>query len=171
MGHNRFKQCINRSGLKNKYLECKILIGYRKGPWRGAAFHNSLTSERDMLLKTDSYEGEVFQTVYPMIVDHWFKGDLPAGVWSDEYKARVFDAFASVEYFHKTGTVDKPSRWYNVPKEMDGIGIALGWVLYATLSMCMELHFYDSIFDTPLYKTGFAPADLPGEDGLPPTRS
>ena len=121
-----------------------------------------------MLLKTDSYEGEVFQTVYPMIVDHWFKGDLPAGVWSDEYKARVFDAFASVEYFHKTGTVDKPSRWYNVPKEMDGIGIALGWVLYATLSMCMELHFYDSIFDTPLYKTGFAPADLPGEDGLPP---
>jgi hypothetical protein len=89
LSHNRFKQAVDASGLRAKYLDAKVVIGYRRGPWAGAAHYRTLQEQLSMLYDADGPDRPVFTACYDHIVEHYFKGDAPANITSTEKTGAV----------------------------------------------------------------------------------
>ena len=174
--HRRWDNCLNSmtmSGCLLIKLESMLVHSFAMGPWQGCANFGCIKDAVQEWTSSCTVSDPLFQTMYPTICRHFYKGRLPQDYGSVEHQTEMWSGMASHIVFLHAGMRAKMNRWYQLMLKTQLFRPYLGMVLAVCLYVGISKGWWQNIADTPLMRHE---AGVPGEDderpagteGLPP---
>lgn len=141
--YDHYKNALKRAGLTDAVHEGKIILGLSKGPWAGAAHHQTMKDAVANVSRTADEREELFNFLLPDMINDYFRGQPPPQAFHQDFRADMWQLFIGCPIFERKGSREKASRWFDWQSLMEPmlqwlpmlryillrIGIEQGWAL------------------------------------------
>jgi hypothetical protein len=162
---NRFKTAVRKVGLWGSWLEGSLINGLRRGPLAGASNFATLSSTASSMFESSDYKDPLFKHCYVPIALHFFKGNLPMDVHSEGIMKLLWDSLPRAGVFHRKGSTQKSSRWFQWLVQMEDISLDLGFLWMVLCRVCIERNYVGTLDD--LASDHVRPAPVQAEAPVP----
>ena len=142
----------NVTGLRVTTDETTYLIGFRKGPWKSCNHFQRLKLSAKAFLRNNDHNNPAFAFCYDHIVEDRYGPNKPPGAGSPEHMELIWQSLSGSPLLRRKGTGVKRTRWFYHICAGDELCHVWGEFLLFVLIGSLEMGFYKSILDTPLFK-------------------